>query len=216
VSITCDAFNPCKLVLELQVPGATQFVSFPLTYAGSPDAPSAVTATAGDTTVDLSWTAPVNTGTAPIGAYVITPSIGAVPQAPITTPTNPTNFTVTGLTNFTAYTFTVRRRTSRPAATRPSSAPTQLGGGDAPTAHERGGLAVTSPRPSRTRRWYRPDFRITPTSAACGTSEHAGDRHLVHGRASPTARPTFSVAAHYAGGFGPVGAVGSVTPTARS
>lgn len=225
VSITCNAFNPCKLVLKLQVPGATQFVSFPLTYAGSPDAPSAVTATAGDTTVDLSWTAPVNTGNAPIGAYVITPSIGGVPQAPITTPTNATNFTVTGLANFTAYTFTVAAKNvaglpptpagivgaaSGPVPATPGpNPPTSVAGlaGDQSAA-----LSWTAPVNTSGLDFY----RITPyIGGVPGTPVNTpgtGTSFTVPGLTNGTTY-TFSVAAHYAGGFGPDSVQsGPVTP----
>jgi putative cell wall-binding protein len=66
------------------------------------DAPTIGTATPANTSATLTWTAPLNNGGAAITGYVITPSGGS----PITVG-NVTNYTVTGLTNGTAYTFTV-------------------------------------------------------------------------------------------------------------
>ena len=75
--------------------------------AGVPGAPTGVTGTAGNTTVNLSWTAPSSNGGSPITGYRITPYIGANAQTPVLTGSAGTTFTVTGLTNGTAYTFRV-------------------------------------------------------------------------------------------------------------
>ena len=72
-----------------------------------PGAATAVSGVAGDSLVELSWTAPGSAGGSSITAYRITPFIAGVAQAPITTPTAATSFTVTGLANGTAYTFSV-------------------------------------------------------------------------------------------------------------
>ena len=74
----------------------------------APAAPSGVTATAGNATATVSWTAPANGGS-PITGYTITPYIGTTAQTPTTVTGNPpaTSTTITGLTNGTAYTFTV-------------------------------------------------------------------------------------------------------------
>ena len=55
----------------------------------------------------LSWTAPASNGGSAITGYVVTPSIGGVAQTPVTFASAATTQTVTGLTNGTAYTFTV-------------------------------------------------------------------------------------------------------------
>jgi hypothetical protein len=86
-------------------------VSAPLNLSAAPAAPAAptevtATATAGSATV--SWTAP-SPGTSPITSYTITPYAGGVAQ-PATTVTGAppmTSATIGGLTNGTAYTFTV-------------------------------------------------------------------------------------------------------------
>ena len=65
----------------------TTYQHFQLNYAAAPtvpDAPAAPTGTPGNTTVNLSWAAPANNGSA-ITDYIVTPFIGAVAQAPIDT-----------------------------------------------------------------------------------------------------------------------------------
>src|ERR1019366_7718315 len=77
------------------------------TPATTPDAPSGVTGVAGITQVTLSWSAPASDGGSPVTGYVVTPSIGGTAQSPITFSSPATSETVTGLSNGTAYTFTV-------------------------------------------------------------------------------------------------------------
>jgi len=89
--------------------------------ATAPDAPTAVQGTPGDGAVNLNWTAPPDNGGAPINGYRITPYIGSTAQAQILTGSNATSQNVTGLTNGTAYTFTVAAVNS--AGTGPDSSP---------------------------------------------------------------------------------------------
>ena len=74
----------------------------------APAAPTGVAATAGNASAVVSWTAPANGGS-PITSYAVTLRPGATALAPVTVTGNPpsTTATVTGLTNGTAYTFTV-------------------------------------------------------------------------------------------------------------
>lgn len=87
-----------------------------------PAAPTAVSATAGNTTATVTWTAPPNGGSA-IASYTVTPYIGSAAQAPTTVTGTPpaTTATITGLTNGTAYTFTVTATNS--IGTGPPSTP---------------------------------------------------------------------------------------------
>lgn len=74
----------------------------------APAAPPAPTATGGNASAIVTWTAPPNGGS-PITGYTVTPYIGTAAQAPVTVTGTPpaTSVTVPGLTNGTAYTFTV-------------------------------------------------------------------------------------------------------------
>ncbi|MDR3095196.1 MAG: InlB B-repeat-containing protein [Bacteroidales bacterium] len=67
-----------------------------------PGAPTAVTATAGDGQATVSFTAPADNGGAAITGYTVTSSPGDITATGAASP-----ITVTGLTNGTAYTFTV-------------------------------------------------------------------------------------------------------------
>jgi hypothetical protein len=99
-----------------------------------PGAPTNVTATAGDGSATVSWTAPSNGGS-PITSYTVTPYIGSTAQPATTVNGTPpaTNATVSGLTNGTAYTFTVTATNgvgTGPASSPSASVtPTSSGGG---------------------------------------------------------------------------------------
>jgi hypothetical protein len=75
----------------------------------APGTPTNVTAVPGNAQATLSWTAPGDGGS-PITSYTVTPFIGSTAQPPVTITGSPpaTGTTVTGLTNGTTYTFTVR------------------------------------------------------------------------------------------------------------
>ncbi|HEX2708309.1 MAG TPA: N,N-dimethylformamidase beta subunit family domain-containing protein, partial [Solirubrobacterales bacterium] len=75
--------------------------------ATAPGAPTNVSASAQSAGAQLEWTAPASNGGSPITGYRITPYIGASAQTPTTTSTPATSAAVSGLTNGTAYTFTV-------------------------------------------------------------------------------------------------------------
>jgi hypothetical protein len=69
--------------------------------------PTGVSGAPRDSAVALTWTAPGFDGGSAITSYRIVPYIGNNAQTAVTTPSAATGFTVTGLTNGTAYTFTV-------------------------------------------------------------------------------------------------------------
>ena len=73
----------------------------------------------------LTWTAPATNGGSAITGYVVTPYITGVAQATQTFNTTATTDTVTGLTNGTAYTFTVAAING--VGTGTASTPVQLG-----------------------------------------------------------------------------------------
>ncbi|MEG0259662.1 MAG: fibronectin type III domain-containing protein [Lysinibacillus sp.] len=74
-----------------------------VTPVTKPDAPTNVIATAGDSQAIVNFTAPTNNGGSAITGYTVTASPGGVTETGTTGP-----ITVTGLTNDTAYTFTVK------------------------------------------------------------------------------------------------------------
>ena len=67
-----------------------------------PDAPTIGTVTAGNATASVPFTAPSNVGGSAITGYTVTSSPGGVTATGTTSP-----ISVTGLTNNTAYTFTM-------------------------------------------------------------------------------------------------------------
>lgn len=94
-----------------------------LIYSGqAPGAPTAVTSIAKDAGATVSFLAPASVGSSAITHYVVTPYIAGSPQSATTvavgslgsiTGSNTNTYkqaTVTGLTNSTAYTFTVKAR----------------------------------------------------------------------------------------------------------
>jgi len=72
-----------------------------------PGAPTGVSASAGDASATVTWTAPASNGGAGITNYEVTPYIGATAQTAVYTGSAATSKRVTGLTNGTAYTFKV-------------------------------------------------------------------------------------------------------------
>lgn len=113
-TITCDSANPCTLWLKefvdtTVVPSGTAYIHYDLFYAGAPDTPTAVNAAAGNTQATVNWTAPVNTGNAALLEYEVVVA-GGPGAGTFLVPAAQTSTTITGLSNFTAYTVTVAAR----------------------------------------------------------------------------------------------------------
>ena len=90
----------------------------------APSPPSGVGASPGNSSVNVSWTAPPSGGS-PITSYTVTPYIGSAAQpTTVVTGTPPATTAVSGLSNGTTYTFTVTATNS--IGTSPPSAASSL------------------------------------------------------------------------------------------
>ncbi len=96
---TFAGFTVLLLALGLLLVASPAYAVHP---TGAPGAPTGVTATAGDGQASVSWRAPSHDGGSAITGYTVTSSDGQT-----ATTNGATTVTVTGLTNGTAYTFTV-------------------------------------------------------------------------------------------------------------
>ncbi len=76
--------------------------------AVAPPPPTSVISRPATKSALVSWTTPTGDGDSPITGYTITPYVGATAQTPVTAGPSATSTTVSGLTNGTSYTFTVR------------------------------------------------------------------------------------------------------------
>src|SRR5207245_1939114 len=88
-------------------PDSTASSAFTPTAPTPPTAPSGVSGSPRDSAVVLGWTAPASDGGSSITGYRVTPYVNGTARTAIQTNSTSTNFTVSGLTNGTAYTFTV-------------------------------------------------------------------------------------------------------------
>jgi len=111
--------------------GAASTPSIAATPMGLPGAPTAASAVAGDTTTQISFTAPANNGGSAITSYTVTSNPGGLTATGAASP-----ITITGLTNGTAYSFTVTATNAvgTGPASAPSNAVTPQGVPGAPTA----------------------------------------------------------------------------------
>ncbi len=72
-----------------------------------PSAPTGVTASPAGGEALVSWSAPSNTGGSAITGYTVTPHLGSTAETPVQESASSTSATITGLSNGSAYTFTV-------------------------------------------------------------------------------------------------------------
>jgi subtilisin family serine protease len=187
----------------------------PAVPPSAPSAPTGVSATSGDSSARVSWTAPADGGR-PITGYTVTSSGGQTS----TVSSESTTTTVTGLTNGTTYTFTVTATNS--VGTSPSSAasgsvtPIAPPGAPAAPMAAAGDMTVAVS-------WSAPDsdggspvtgYRVTasPGDGSCATAGALSC--TVTGLTNGTAY-TFTVTATNAAGAGPASAVtDTVVPVA--
>ncbi len=205
----------------LQFPAAAY-----VNLGGAPGAPTDVVATAGNASASLTWAAPSSDGGSPVTDYVITPYIGTTAQTPITVGDVLTD-DVTGLTNGTAYTFTVAATNSvgTGTASAPSNSVTPTSVVIAPGAPT--DVVATAGNASASLTWAAPasdggasitNYVITPyIGTTAQTPITVGDvlTDDVTGLTNGTAY-TFTVAATNSAGTGTASAASNaVTPATR-
>ncbi|HVF74184.1 MAG TPA: fibronectin type III domain-containing protein [Acidimicrobiales bacterium] len=161
-----------------------------VTPSGVPDAPSGVSATPGDSSATVSWTAPADNGN-PITGYTVTASTGA------TATTAGTSLVFGNLTNGTSYTFTVRATSSvgDSAESAPSNAVTPAGTPTAPTevtAVAGDGSATVSWTASAANGSAITGYTVTASSGASATT---ADTSVVFGGLANGTSYTFTVRA---------------------
>ena len=125
--------------------GGASAQSNSVTPATTPGAPTIGTATAGNTSASVTWTAPASNGGSAITGYTVTPYIGVTAQTAQTFNSTATTETVTGLTNGSTYTFKV-------AAINSVGTGTQSTASNSVTPATRPGLRPSAPPPAGTRR----------------------------------------------------------------
>jgi len=179
-----------------------------------PDPPTGVTAVAGDTQADVSWTAPGYDGGSAITGYTVASSPGGLTA---TAGATATSATVTGLTNGTSYTFTVTATNAlgTSASSTASSAVVPFTVPGAPTgatAVEGNGLAdVSWTAPSSD--GFSPILYYTVTSSPGSVSATSSTTTVTVTGLSNGTEYTFTVTATNAAGAGPASsASNAVTP----
>jgi hypothetical protein len=87
--------------------GVSAFAPAPVTPPSTPSAPTLSTLQPGDGKATITWQAPADDGGSAVTGYVVTPSLNGVPQAAHIYNTPALTEVVAGLSNGSAYTFTV-------------------------------------------------------------------------------------------------------------
>jgi len=194
-----------------------------------PGAPTGVTATAGNGSATLSWTAPSSNGGSAITSYTVTPFVGSTAQTSLAVTVNgsppATSTTMPGLVNGTTYTFTVSATNAigtGPAST-PSNAVTPSAAGPITvdkTVFTDGSGTMTSPSLTTSAANElvvafvasdgpagagRQTFTVTGAgltwTLAMRNNSHSGDSEIWWARASGTLSAQTVTATPSAGGF---------------
>ena len=197
--------------------GPSSTASAPATPASKPGAPTAVTATGSfNSYAVVNWTAPPSDGGTPITNYTVTSSPGGFTCNSGTA----TTCTVTGLTNGTAYTFTVTATNALGTgpASLPSAPVVPAATPGVPTAvtatsHANGNSLVSWTAPSSTGGSPITSYTVTPNvGVPCVTANGSTTSCDIQGLTNGTTY-TFTVFATNALGNGPASAPVSATPT---
>ena len=196
--------------------GPDSAASASVTPRTKPGAPTAVSASPGNTKATVSWTAPADNGGSAVTSYVVTATPGGA-TATVSAPTTSTD--VNGLTNGTAYTFTVHAVNAAGAGpeSSPSNATTPRAVPGAPT-----GVSATAGDASAVVTWTPPTsnggsaitaYTVTSSPGGITATVLAPETSAtVSGLTNGTAY-TFTVHATNAAGDGPESAPSSaVTP----
>ena len=216
------------------VPSIASIVQLKAVAPTVPGAPSGVSATAGNGSAVVSWSAPSSNGGSSVTSYTVTPYVGGVAQSSLVTNVggNPpaTSVTVSGLTNGTSYTFTVSA--TNVVGTGPASAASNAVTPTAPTVPGAPtGITATAGSGSASVSWTAPSsnggssitsYTVTPYVGGVAQSSlvtNVGGNPpatsaTITGLTNGTSY-TFTVAATNGVGTGPASAPSNaVTPTA--
>ena len=195
--------------------GAASAASNAVVPVTVPDAPTGVSATAGNSSASVSWTAAGDEGS-PITGYTVSDGVGDTCSTP---DGSTTSCTVSGLANGTSYAFTVQATNANGAgeASAASNSVTPSTVPDAPT-----GVSATSGDQSATVSWTAPFAEGSPITGytvsdgvgdTCSTPDGSTTSCTVTGL-TPLTAYTFTVTATNADGTGAASAASnSVTPS---
>ena len=144
--------------------GAASSPSNPVTPADVPGPPTSVNATAGNTTANVSWGPPASDGGSPLTGYAVSSSPGSIG---VSVGSSTTSTAITGLSNGTTYTFTVRATNAigSGSASLPSNAVTPIGPPAAPSK-----VAAIAGEASATVSWTAGDSNGSPVGSYTVTS----------------------------------------------